>query len=247
MNKKHNTTLRYVLAGVLVLAAATTQAQGADSTMSNPNGMHRWSNNGNNSKRFDGAGEGHGRFDHQGFAHRNFDRNQIRYNAEQRKQVMAINADYRQKRTDLFKQDNLTLRQYKAGLLSLEKEKKAKLSALLTPEQKNQLAANRKQRDENRQVREAARLERLKLHLNLSDDQVAKLKAGNEDLQSQAKAIHENDNLLPQEKMEQMKTLMAKRNDTYKSVLTPDQYTEFEKMMSHRRAGGNSFRGSWTI
>jgi hypothetical protein len=34
-----------------------------------------------------------------------------------------------------------------------------------------------------------------------------------------------------------MKALMAKRNDTYKAVLTPDQYTQFEKM-SHHRPGG---------
>lgn len=58
-------------------------------------------------------------------------------------------------------------------------------------------------------------------------DQVAKIKTGNENLRSQARAIHENDN--------------------YKSVLTPDQYTQFEKMMSHRRAGGMQFRGSRTI
>ena len=32
---------------------------------------------------------------------------------------------------------------------------------------------------------------------------------------------------------------MAKRNETYKAVLTPDQYTQFEKMgMGHRRGFG---------
>ena len=147
---------------------------------------------------------------------------------------MAINKEYRQKSEDLFKQDNSTLKQYKAGLLALQKEKKDKLAALLTPQQKDQMAARKKRMDENRQVMEVARLERLKLHLSLSDDQVAKIKAGQENLRSQFKAIHENDNLLPQQKMEQMKALMAKRNDTYKSVLTPEQYTQFEKM-HHRR------------
>ena len=44
---------------------------------------------------------------------------------------------------------------------------------------------------------------------------------------------------MPQEKREQMKALMAKRNDTYKSVLTPEQYGQFEKM--HEQHGG--FRG----
>lgn len=213
---KHLT--KYFLAGILVLAVATTQAQSADSTMHHRYGMRR-----------------------------GFDRPQIHYTADQRTQMLAINKEYRQKREDLFKQDNLTLKQYKASLLTLEKEKKDKMAALLTPDQKNELAASRKRREENGQVREAAHLERLKLHLNLTDDQVAKIKTGNENLRSQGRAIHENDNLLPEQKREQMKALLAQRNDNYKSVLTPDQYTQFEKMMSHRRAGGMQFRGSRSI
>jgi hypothetical protein len=159
----------------------------------------------------------------------------IHYTPEQRKQVMTINKDYKQKSEDLFKQDNITLKQYKAGLIALQKNKKARLQALLTPQQNNELAARRKKRAEDAQVMEVAHLERLKLHLNLSDDQVAKIKAGQENLRSQVKAIHENDNLLPQEKRDQMKAILVKRNDTYKSVLTPDQYTQFEKM--HHRGG----------
>lgn len=214
---------KYLLLGTLLLTVAATQAQSADSTMHHSDGMHRWGHN------------------------RGFNRSHIRFTPEQRQQMMAINKEYRQKREDLFKQDNLTLKQYKAGLLTLEKEKKSKLSTLLTPDQKNEIAANRKRMDENRQVREVAHLERLRMHLNLTDDQVAKIRAGNENLRSQARAVRENDNLLPEQKREQLRSLMDKRNDIYKSVLTPDQYTEFEKMTSHRRAVGMQFRGSRSI
>jgi hypothetical protein len=194
--------------------------------------------------RHGGEGFRHGG---QGFRHGG---EHIRYTPEQRKQVMAINKDYRQKSEDLFKQDNLTLKQYKAGLVALQKDKKDKLQALLTPQQKDEMAARHKRMTENAQVMEVARLERLKLRLNLSDDQVTKIKTGQEALHSQFKAIHENDNLLPQQKMEQMKALMAKRNDTFKAVLTPDQYTQFEKMSHHRPGGpggpgqGGRFGGS---
>jgi len=241
---KHS-LLKYLLSGILILTVASLHAQsggnaGSDTTMHHRNpGMHRWGNrNGGTGGDSLAKHDGHG-----GYAHRGFGggmREHIRYTPEQRQQVMAINKDYRQKSQDLYQQDNLTLKQYKTGLLALQKEKKDKLAALLTPQQKTEIAARRKEMDENRQVREVARLEKLKLHLNLSDEQVAKIKAGQENLHSQAKAIHENDNLLPQEKMEQLKTLMSKRNDTYKSVLTPDQYTQFEKM-SHRRAGKRNF------
>jgi hypothetical protein len=187
-----------------------------------------------------GTWDGHGGMGFRDGRDANRQRDRIHYTPEQRQQLMAINKEYHQKATDLFNQDNLTLKQYKAGLLALQKDKKDKLSGLLTQQQKDEQAAQRKRMSENRQVREAAGLERLKLRLNLSDDQVAKLKTGQEAIRSQARAIHENDNLLPQEKMQQMKALMAKRNDTYRSVLTPDQYSQFEKMFHHRSGGPSS-------
>lgn len=232
MNQHFPSTLKYLLTGIFIITFAGVNAQtpGGDTTTRRHYGMHHsWGDRGG--RGFDGNHRGGGE--------------RIQYTPEQRQQAMAINKDYRQKTQDLFRQDNITLKQYKASLLALQKEKRDKLAALLTPEQKTEIAARRKRMDENRQVREVARLERLRLHLNLSDDQVAKIKASREDLHSQVKAIHENDNLLPREKMEQIKDLMAKRNDTYKSVLTPDQYTQFEKI-SHRRPAGE-FRGSRAI
>jgi len=180
---------------------------------------------------------------HQGFGHHGFGRERIHYTPQQRQQLLSINKDFKQRSEALFAQDNITLKQYKAGLITLQKDKKAKLAALLTPQQKNEMAERRKKMTENAQVMAVARLERLRLHLNLTDDQVAKLKAGQESLRSQVKAIHENDNLLPQEKREQMKALLAKRNDTYKSVLTPDQYSQFEKMHHHGRGPGSGGPG----
>ena len=170
--------------------------------------------------------------------HHRMHRNGIHYTPGQRRQLMAINKEYHDKSADLFKKDNITLKEYKAGLIALQKDKRSKTEALLTPQQKEQVARQKKMADENRQVAEAARMERLKLRLKLSDDQVAKIKAGQEGLRTQFKSIHDNDNLLPQEKMEQMKGLMAKRKDVFKSVLTPEQYTQFEQMMQHRRGFG---------
>src|SRR5258708_37277831 len=63
------------------------------------------------------------------------------YTPEQRKQVMAINTEYSKKSADLLKKDNITLKEYNASLIALRKEKKTKLEAPLTEEQKDQLAA----------------------------------------------------------------------------------------------------------
>ena len=211
--------------GLAARSHAQTPSQNQQPSDTTHYGMHRGWGRGQNGWASRG-GHRNGRFGHE----------RIHYTPEQRQQLLAINKDFKQKSAALFAQDNITLKQYKAGLIALQKDKKAKLQALLTPQQKNDIAERHKRMTENAQVMEVARLERLRLHLNLTDDQVARLKAGQESLRSQVKAIHENDNLLPQEKREQMKALLAKRIDTYRSVLTPEQYTQFEKM--HHRHGG---------
>ena len=194
---------------------------------------------GDRGQGFRRGGEGfrHGGEGRQGWAHGGEHGPRIHYTPEQRKQVMAINMDYRKKSSDLFKKDNITLKEYKAGLVALQKEKKGKLEALLTQKQKDELAARKKRASENMQVMAAARMERLKIRLNLSDDQVAKIKAGQEQLRAQLVAIHENQDLLPQQKMEKLKDLAAKRQDTFKSVLTPEQLSKFQEL-SHRQRPG---------
>jgi hypothetical protein len=162
------------------------------------------------------------------------DRHRMHFTAEQRSQMTAINKDYQTKEADLFKNDNLTLRQYKAQLLALQKEKKSKLQALLTPEQKDQLAREKKQAAEDRQVMAAARLEKLKIHLNLTDEQAAKIKSSQAGLSAQAQSIRENEDLLPQQKMEEYKSLMAKQEQAIASVLTSDQRAKYEEMKDDR-------------
>jgi hypothetical protein len=191
------------------------------------NGMAFHGHNGFGGSRHGWAGRGEG----------------IRYTPEQQRQVMAIGKEYRQKAMDLYKKDNSTLKEYKAGLIALQKEKKNRLEGLLTQQQKDERATRTKRMSENAQVMAAAHMERLKLRLNLSDDQVAKIKAGQETLHSQLKAIHENDNLLPRQKMEQFRDLRSKEKDLVRSVLTPDQQASFDKLSDRKGRGNGGPRG----
>jgi hypothetical protein len=229
MNRKQ----LFLLTGALFLGwAANAQSSGNNPTTDTTHTMHH---------RFGQNHFGHNHFGHNRFGHNRFDRSHrefVHYTPEQRKEVMAINKDYRQKREDLFKQDNITLKQYKAGLIALQKEKKAKVEALLTPLQKDQQTASRRLREDRAALMASTRLERLRQALNLTDDQVSKLKTGQDNLRSQFQAIHNNDNLLPQEKREQMKALMTTRNDNFKTILTPDQYSKFQQIRSHHHPGG---------
>jgi hypothetical protein len=165
------------------------------------------------------------------------ERSHIRYSPEQRKQAMAINMEYRKKSTDLYKNDNLKLGEYKAQLLALQKDKKSKLQNLLTPEQKTKIAEQKKRRDENMQVMAAARLERMKIKLNLTDQQAATIKSQEQNMRTQMRSIRENDNLMAYQKMEQMKSLAEKHKAEIKSVLTPEQQTQFDNMHKQKFGG----------
>lgn len=159
----------------------------------------------------------------------------VHYTPEQRKQVLAINMDYHHKQTDLYKQDNLTLGAYKSQLVALQKEKKAKLQALLTPQQQQQIAQRKARASEDVQVMAAARLERMKLRLQLTDDQVAKIKSQDADFRAQLQSIRNNDDLLPDQKRQQMMALFTKQKGALTAVLTPDQQA---KLKAERGRGG---------
>ncbi len=254
--KKKNRRSIFILAGLLSICWIS-QAQSTDSTHHKDNWGNSQRGQGQAMNRFhpggrggwDGQDRGQGSYGvrRQGFGHhggRGMNHEHwIHYSPEQRNQLQAINTEYRKKQQDLYKNDKMTLGEYKSQLLAMGKEKKAKMQALLTPEQKDRVAMMKKQAAENEQVRAVANLERMKIRLNLSDEQAATIKSQQANLRSQFQSIRENDNLLPQQKMEQMKELAMKRQDALKSVLTPDQLSKFEAMHSRHWGGGGQDQG----
>ena len=232
----------------LVFLGWAANAQSTDNNHNSSDTTHRHHANHNNWNRVGNDkidhGEAMNRFHHRGGMNRehsfgNHNRfgkgmREMHFTPEQRKQMQAINMDYHKKSSDLYKNDNLTLREYKSQLLALQKDKKNKLQGLLTPEQKNKMAEFKKKREENAQVMAAAHLERMKIKLNLTDQQTATIKSQEQNLRTQMKTIRENDNLMRDQKMEQMKALLAKQKDAIKSVLTPEQQSQFESMHKQR-------------
>jgi len=152
----------------------------------------------------------------------------------------AIIEDFHKQLAELQKNDKISLGEYKTKLAALQKDRKTKLLALLTDKQKEQIAQRKKNTEINAQVRNVAFLERMKLTLGLSEDQVTKIKAGQTSFKSKIKAIRENDNLLPEQKKEELKTLMAQRKDFVKALLTPDQQSKADSLRKN-------FRGRWNM
>ncbi len=159
---------------------------------------------------------------------------------DQMKQTTAINEDFHNQIAALQKNDKISLGEYKTKMALLQKDHKTKLEALLTDAQKNTIAQRKQNAMINAQVRSTARLERMKLTLGLSDDQVAKIKAHQTEMHNKMQAIHQNENLLPEQRREQLKSLMSQRGEFIKSVLTPDQLSKADSLRK-------TFRGRWNM
>lgn len=153
----------------------------------------------------------------------------VRLNEEQKKQAQTINKDYQEKVQKLRSNDKITMGEYKKQLAGIQKDRKTKMQALLTTEQKNRIAEAHKRKAENRQVQAAAHLERMKIRLELKDEQVTKIKNLQTQLAGKAKAIKENDALTIEDKMYKMKELAKERKEAFAAILTPEQQEKMQQ------------------
>lgn len=158
----------------------------------------------------------------------------IKMTEDQRNQAKAINESYEKQIAVLYGNDKLRLGEYKTKVGALRKERKDKLAAILTPEQRGKIEAFKNKREENQQVMAAARLERMKIELSLKDDQVTSIKAAEVTLREQMIALHEDETILPELKRGQMKSLIEKHKETVKAILTPQQLNILDSTRKQR-------------
>ena len=168
---------------------------------------------------------------------RGFGKPPIVLTEEQRKQSKIIHEDFEKQTAELYNNDKLKVGDLKKKLGELRKQREDKLATILTPEQRTKKDSFNKKRDEDRQVMQAAHLERMKIDLGLKDEQVASMKAAQTKLHDQMKALHEDYTLFPEQKREKMKTLMEQQKETVKTILTPEQLNKLE---AHKKP-----RGEW--
>ena len=144
---------------------------------------------------------------------------ELNLTAEQKQQMKSINQDFKT-RMDQLNSDN-SGKDLKAQKAALQQEKKDKISAILTPEQKIQFAQMAEKAKENNQhngddrmdKNELDRLMQMKTDLALTDDQVAKMKTSGETYSQ-----------------DQLSALRKERANNMKSFLTADQIAKMKQM-----------------
>jgi len=106
---------------------------------------------------------------------------------------------------------------------TLRKDHQSKMQDLLTPDQKAQLGKMKTERQSMQQVDAKARMEKMKIKLDLTDDQVAKISSNRSEMSKKMKALRENNSLDEESKREQMKELMKQQKENMRSILTEEQ------------------------
>ncbi|MEO6720462.1 MAG: hypothetical protein ABIN67_08845 [Ferruginibacter sp.] len=157
--------------------------------------------------------------------------------AAQKEQMKANHEATKKQLTDLNKEENITVKEFKTRKEAIRKEQKEKMNSLLTPEQKDQIAKNKAAHQAQREVKRTKGLERMKTKLNLSDDQVAQLKASREEQMAKVKAIKDNEQLSQSEKKEQLMALKGQNKEAFKKILTEEQLSKMEEMRKKKTHG----------
>jgi Spy/CpxP family protein refolding chaperone len=159
---------------------------------------------------------------------------QLNLTEDQKTQLKAYNEEFRKQEQELNKNESITVKEFRDKKYALKQERKAKFESLLTPEQKEKLKQLKLQHQQQHEMMAAKRLDKMKMKLGLSDDQVAQLKAQQKEMHDKLMAIKENENLSRTDKKEQLEALRTESKDNFKKILTPDQLNKMEEFRKNR-------------
>lgn len=152
---------------------------------------------------------------------------------EQKAKMKTLNEEFRKKVSDLKKNEDITVKEWKSRMETLRKQHQDNMKALLTTEQKNTIEKMKAERKAKTAIDNKARMEKMKIDLGLNESQVARLEKQRSEYSAKIKALHENKALSQEQKREQMQSLMKQRKEEMKSILTEEQMKKMEEKRKH--------------
>ncbi len=159
---------------------------------------------------------------------------QLNLSDPQKKQAKLYKEEYKKQLTELNKNESITVKEQRDRKLALRKEEKTKMLSLLTPEQKAKMAQLKAEGKAKADQHYAARMDKMKAKLNLSDKQVAAMKSQRETMMAKLKAIKEDENMDRTVKKEKLIALKTEMKEDRKKIFTADQLKQIEEMKKAR-------------
>lgn len=162
---------------------------------------------------------------------------QLNLSDQQKEQMKTLNDDFHKKLTEFKKNESMTVKDYKAGIRALRTEHRTQFESILTPQQKDQVAKMKADRIGMAKTNAAARVEKMKTRLGLTDAQANQLKDLRTGMAVKIRAIHADTSLNHEQKHEQVKSLVKGQKEQLKTILTPDQLKQLQDMRGqhHRK------------
>ncbi len=148
---------------------------------------------------------------------------QLNLTVAQKQQFKTQREDFQQQMAELKKNDNITVKDWKAKKETLHKEQKAKMDAILTSDQKATLEKLKAEGKGKHDGMNRHQGNDMKTQLGLTDDQSAKMKKSREEMMQKMKALRDDKTLIDEQRMEKRKELMKQQKESMKSILTPEQ------------------------
>lgn len=158
---------------------------------------------------------------------------QLNLTDTQKEQLKKDRESFQQQMSELKKNENITVKEWKSRMENLRKEQRSKMQNILTAEQKAKLEKMKTDRKALHEVDAKARMEKMKIRLGLSDEQAAKMQKNRTEMAGKMKALRENKTLSEDKKREEMKELMKQQKEAMKSILTEEQQRKMKEGM-HR-------------
>ena len=159
---------------------------------------------------------------------------QLNFTDAQKAQVKTINEDSRKKMQELNRNEGITVKEQRDRKAAILKERKTKMDGLLTAEQKTKMTQLKAEHKAKKDAGYAKRLDKMKTNLNLTDEQVTKLKAQQAANRAKAEQIKNNESLSREQKKEQMMALKTQAKDQHNKIFTPEQLKKKEEMKKNR-------------
>lgn len=168
---------------------------------------------------------------------------QLNLTATQKQKMQELRAAHK-KRMDDLKSANLPAEETKKQKHQLNRQHKGEVAAILTDEQKKQLASIRADRKKNSglakgkkgKAQTAQRQAQLAKDLNLSTDQQEKISSIRKEYRTKFQQVRNNEALTDAQKKEERKTLMKAQHAQVKSVLTKEQAEKLQTIRKERAA-----------
>ncbi len=173
--------------------------------------------------------------------HRGMEFQKLNLTEEQKAKFKTQNESFRQQMEELKKNDNITVKDWKAKMENIRKEHKKNTQNILTTEQKAQVEKMKAEGKAKHEAMGKERGDKMKIALGLTDEQSAKMQSNRKEMGEKMKSLRESKSLSDEEKKEQMKELMKKQKDSMKSILTEEQLKKM-KETKHKRPEGERKR-----